>query len=42
MMFPPCLPPVSTVPHWFQLWRANGLWLSLNHWLLLIGQEASG
>jgi len=27
---------------WFYLWRDNGLWLSLNHALLLIGREAGG
>jgi len=41
-MLLPCLPPVSTVLRWFYLWRGNGLWLSLNHALLLIGREAVG
>ena len=41
-MLPPCFPPVSTVRRWFYLWRDNGLWLSLNHALLLIGREAVG
>ena len=41
-MLPPCFPPVSTVRRWFYLWRDNGLWLSLNHALLLIGREAAG
>ena len=41
-MLPPCSPPVSTVLRWFYLWRGNGLWLSLNHALLLIGREAVG
>lgn len=27
---------------WFYLWRDNGLWLSLNHSLLLVGREAAG
>ena len=40
-MLPPCSPPVSTVRRWFYLWRDNGLWLSLNH-ALLIGREAVG
>ena len=40
-MLPPCFPPVSTVRRWFYLWRDNGLWLSLNHALLLIGREAA-
>jgi putative transposase len=41
-MLPPCFPPVSTVRRWFYLWRDNGLWLSLNHALLMIGREAVG
>ena len=41
-MLPPCFPPVSTVRRWFYLWRDDGLWLSLNHALLLIGREAVG
>jgi len=41
-MLPPCFPPVSTVRRWFYLWRDNGLWVSLNHALLLIGREAEG
>ena len=41
-MLPPCFPPVSTVRRWFYLWRDNGLWLSLNYALLLIGREAVG
>jgi len=41
-ILPPCFPPVSTVWRWFYLWRDNGLWLSLNHPLLLIGREAEG
>ena len=30
------------VRRWFYLWRNNGLWLSLNHALLLTGREAVG
>src|SRR5690606_5926264 len=41
-MLPSCFPPVSTVRRWFYLWRDSGLWLSLNHALLLIGREAVG
>ena len=41
-ILPPCFPPFSTVRRWFYLWRDNGLWLSLNHALLLIGREAVG
>lgn len=41
-MPPPCFPPVSTVRRWFYLWRDNGLWLSLNHVLLMAMREAQG
>jgi putative transposase len=41
-MLPPSFPSVSTVRRRFYLWRDNGLWLSLNHALLLIGREAMG
>ncbi|MBU2587018.1 MAG: IS5 family transposase [Alphaproteobacteria bacterium] len=41
-MLPPCFPPVSTVRRWFYLWRDNGLWQSLNHYLLMISREAHG
>jgi len=41
-MLPPCFPAVSTLRRWFYLWRDNGLWLSLNHALLLFGREAVG
>lgn len=41
-MLPPCFPPASTVRLWFYFWRDNGLWLSLNRILLLIGREAVG
>jgi len=41
-ILPPCIRPVSTVQRWFYLWRYNGVWLSLNHALLLIGREAVG
>lgn len=39
-MLPPCFPPVSTVRHWFYLWRDNGLWLTINHTLLMVAREA--
>jgi Transposase and inactivated derivatives len=39
-MLPPCFPPVSTVRHWFYLWRDNGLWLTLNHTLLMASRQA--
>ena len=41
-MLPPCFPPVSTVRRWFYLWRDNGLWLTLNHTLLMMAREAQG
>jgi putative transposase len=41
-MLPPCFPPVSTVRHWFYLWRDNGLWLTINHTLLMMAREAHG
>ena len=37
-----CFPPVSTVRHWFYLWRDNGLWLTINHTLLMMAREAQG
>jgi transposase len=41
-MLPPCFPPVSTVRHWFYLWRDNGLWLTINHTLLMLAREVGG
>lgn len=41
-MLPPCFPPVSTVRHWFYLWRDNDLWLAINHTLLMMAREADG
>ena len=41
-MLPPCFPPVSTVRRWFYMWRDNGLWLTLNHALLMVSREAQG
>lgn len=41
-MLPPCFPPVSTVRHWFYLWWDNGLWLVINHTLLLMAREVVG
>jgi transposase len=41
-MLPPCFPPASTVRRWFYLWRDNGLWLTLNHTLLMASREAQG
>jgi transposase len=41
-MLPPCFPPVSTVRRWFYLWRDNGLWLTINHMLLMIARELQG
>lgn len=41
-MLPPCFPPVSTVRRWFYLWRDNGLWLMINHHLLMTSRELQG
>ena len=41
-MLPPGFPPVSTVRRWFYLWRDNGLWQSINHYLLMASREAHG
>jgi putative transposase len=38
-MLPPSFPPVSTVRHWFYLWRDNGLWFAINHALLMVQRE---
>ena len=29
-----------TIRHWFYLWRGNGLWLTINHTLLMAAREA--
>ncbi len=39
-MLPPGFPPVSMVRRWFYLWRDNGLWQSINHYLLMATREA--
>jgi putative transposase len=41
-MLPPCFPPVSTVRHWFYLWRDSGLWFAINHTLLMMQRELQG
>jgi transposase len=42
-MLPPKLfPPMTTVQHYFYLWRDMGLWSSINHTLLLMAREAIG
>jgi transposase len=41
-MLPPGFPPVSTVRRWFYLWRDNGLWQTLNHYVLMMLREAQG
>lgn len=38
-MLPVTFPPVSTGRRWVDLWRDNGLSLSLNHALLFTGRE---
>jgi transposase len=41
-MLPPCFRPVSTLRRWFYLWRDNGVWQTLNHYLLMASREADG
>jgi len=42
-MLPPGLfPPMTTVQHYFYLWRDMGLWSSINHTLLMMAREAMG
>ncbi|MDR2857609.1 MAG: IS5 family transposase [Novosphingobium sp.] len=41
-MLPPCFPPASTVRYWFYQWRDNGLWLSINHALLMAQRTVQG
>lgn len=42
-MLPPGLfPPMTTVQHYFYLWRDTGLWRSINHALLMQAREAMG
>ncbi len=42
-MLPPGLfPPMTTVQHYFYLWRDTGLWASINHTLLMAAREAAG
>ncbi len=42
-MLPPGLfPPMTTVQHYFYLWRDMGLWPSINHTLLMMAREAMG
>jgi putative transposase len=42
-MLPPKLfPPMTTVQHYFYLWRDRGLWSSINQALLMMAREAIG
>ena len=41
-MLPSCFPPVPTVRHWFYLRRDSGLWLMINHALLMASRELTG
>ncbi len=38
-MLPPCFPPASTVRRSFYHWRDSGLWLGINHTLLMLVRE---
>lgn len=42
MLPPELFPPMTTVQHYFYLWRDMGLWSSINHTLLLMAREAVG
>tara|TARA_R110002020_G_scaffold53338_3_gene149269 strand:- start:757 stop:1212 length:456 start_codon:yes stop_codon:yes gene_type:complete len=40
-MLPPSLfPPMTTVQHYFYVWRDSGLWQTINHTLLMAAREA--
>jgi len=41
-MLPKDFPPVSTVQRYFYAWRDSGLWLAINHLLLMSAREAAG
>ena len=42
-MLPPGVsPPMTTVQHYFYLWRDIGLWPSINHALSMMAREAAG
>ena len=41
-MLPPCFAPVSTVRHWFYGWRDNGIWQTLNYYLLMTVRALQG
>lgn len=42
MLPPGIIPPMTTVQHYFYLWRDIGLWPSINHALLMTAREAVG
>jgi putative transposase len=41
-MLPKDFPSVSTVQRWFYAWRDSGLWLTINHMLVMRAREAVG
>ena len=41
-MLPPCFLPASTVWRGLYRWRDNGLWLTMNHILLMASREMAG
>jgi len=41
-MLPKDFPPLSTVQRYFYAWRNNGLWLSINHLLVMTARELEG
>lgn len=42
MLPPGIFPPMTTVQHYFYLWRDTGLWASINHALLMMARETDG
>lgn len=42
-MLPPCLfAPMTTVQHYFYRWCGSGLWVSINHTLVMLARQAMG
>ena len=42
MLPPDIFPPMTTVQHYFYSWRNSGLWIAINHTLLMTVREANG
>ena len=41
-MMPPGFPPATTVQHYFYLWRDDGTWARINHYLLQVARMTQG